>query len=312
MAIRDLGKEVFAKVQEDDAMGAASELAFRFMFALFPLVIFLAALSSYVARWLGIDNPTQGILDEAGSQLPADVTSLLREQLTGIFETQNPGLLTVTALTAIWSASSGTKTVMKILNRVYEVEEHRSFIRKQLVGVGLTLVGGAAFLAGAIVLVVGQAAGGAIAGAIGLEGVWSWAVMVGRFPLVLVLIGVAVSLVYWSAPNTNLPVRWVSWGAGLFVLMWVVATVGFGIYVSNFGSYNATYGSLGAVVILMTWLYFSSLLLILGAEVNVVIQRARLRAEGIEDTEGIEEVALASRQSRALDAAVQPVQSSGD
>jgi len=306
MSVRDLSKEVFEKMQADDAMGGASELAFRFMFALFPLVIFLAALSSYVARWLGIDNPTQDILNEAGAQLPSDVTSLLRTQLTDIFETQNPGLLTVTAVTAIWSASSGTKTVMKVLNRVYEVTEDRPFLRKQLVGVGLTLVGGLAFLAGAIVLVVGQAAGDGIAGMLGVEGAWTWAVMLGRIPLVLVLIGVAVSLVYWSAPNTTLPLRWVSWGAGLFVLMWVVATVAFGIYVASFGSYNATYGSLGAVVILMTWLYFSSLLLILGAELNVVVERARLRAEGVEDP------MLAERQSRAMDAAVRPVQTPGD
>jgi membrane protein len=306
MAIRDLGKAVFDKMQADDAMGGAAELAFRFMFALFPLVIFLAALSSYVARWVGIENPTQDILNEAGTHLPSDVTSLLRTQLTDIFETQNPGLLTVTALTAIWSASSGTKTVMKVLNRVYEVTEERSIVRKQLVGVGLTLVGGFAFLAGAIVLVIGQAAGDGIADALGLEGAWTWAVMVGRIPLVLILIGVAVSLVYWSAPSADLPVKWVSWGAGLFVLMWVVATVGFGIYVANFGSYNATYGSLGAVVILMTWLYYSSLLLILGAELNVVIERARLRAEGVEDAQ------LAQRQSRAMDAAVQPAQTPGD
>ncbi len=306
MAIRDLGKEVYDKIQEDDAMGGAAELAFRFMFALFPLVIFLAALSSYVARWLGMENPTQDILNEAGSHLPSDVTSLVRTQLTDIFETQNPGLLTATALTAIWSASSGTKSVMKVLNRVYEVTEDRSFIRKQLVGVGLTLVGGFAFLVGAVVLVAGQAAGDAIAEAIGLEGAWSLVVMIGRIPLVLVLIGIAVSLVYWSAPNTDLPVRWVSWGAGLFVLMWVVATVAFGIYVANFGSYNATYGSLGAVVILMTWLYFSSLLLILGAELNVVIARAQLREAGVED------VTRAWSQSQAMDAAVRPIRSSGD
>ncbi len=304
MAITEWGRQVVRKVQDDDAMGGAAELAFRFMFALFPLLIFLAALSSYVARWLGIDNPTQEILNEAGAQLPADVSSLLEAQLTEIFESQNAGLLTVTAVTAIWAASSGTKTVMKVLNRVNEVEERRSFVRKQLVGVGLTLVGGFAFLAGALVLVVGQAAGDGIADALGLEGAWSLVVMLGRIPLVLVLIGVAVSLVYWSAPATRQPFHWVSRGAVVFVVAWVIATVGFGFYVASFGSYNATYGSLGAVVILMTWMYFSSLLLILGAEINVVIARARFEDDA--------ELARAEQQSHAIDAAVRPVQAAGD
>src|SRR5690606_32152472 len=103
-----------------------------------------------------IENPTQQILNEASAHLPSDVASLLETQLNGIFGSQNPGLITITAVTALWAASSGTKTVMKALNRVHEVEEGRSFIRKQAVGVGLTILGGLAFLAGAIVLVVGQ------------------------------------------------------------------------------------------------------------------------------------------------------------
>src|SRR5690606_15170654 len=213
MAIVAWGKRIVQKVQVDDAMGAAAELAFRFMFALFPLVIFLAALGSYVARWLGIDDPTQEILNEAGDQLPADVASLLETQLNGIFQNQNPGLMTVTAATALWAASSGTKTVMKVLNRVYEVEESRPFIRKQLVGVGLTILGGLAFIAGAVVLVVGQAAGDGIAGAVGLEGAWTWIVSIARIPIVLMLIGVAVGFIYWSAPATDLPWKWVTWGA---------------------------------------------------------------------------------------------------
>lgn len=306
MAIKEWGRKVFQKVQDDDAMGGAAELAFRFMFALFPLLIFVAALSSYVARWLGIDNPTQEILNEAGSQLPSDVSSLLETQLNEIFGSQSAGLLTITAATAIWAASSGTKTVMKILNRVNEVEEQRSFIRKQLVGVGLTVVGGLTFLAGALVLVVGQAAGDGIASALGLEGAWSLVVMLGRIPLVLVLIGVAVSLVYWSAPATKQPFHWVSRGALIFVVAWIIATVGFGFYVANFGSYNATYGSLGAVVILMTWMYFSSLLLIVGAEINIVV--AKVRGEDVI----ADESAVAEEQSRALDAAVHPVQTPGD
>lgn len=282
MVFVGIGKSLFHKFQQDDAMGGAAEMAFRFMFAIFPLLIFLAGLSSYIARWLGIENPTEEILAQAGEQLPSDVQSIIEPQLRDIFESQNAGLLTVTALTAIWVASSGTKTVMKTLNRVYEVEESRPFIKKQAVGVGLTVVGGLVFLAGAIVLVVGQAAGAQVAEWVGLEGEWSTIVYFARIPIVLALIAIAVGLVYWSAPNTDQPLKWVTWGGGLFVLMWIVATLGFGFYVSNFGSYNATYGSLGAVIILMTWLYLSSLLLIVGAEVNFIVEQRYAEGEAAE------------------------------
>jgi membrane protein len=303
------GKAFFRKFNADDAMGAGAELGFRFMFALFPLLLFLAALSSYIAQWIGIDNPTEEIIRQAGGRLPADAQSLLEPQLRSLFGSQNPGLITVTAVTAIWAASSGTKTVMKVLNRVYEVEETRPFLRKQATGVGLTLVGGLAFFLSALALVVGQAAGEEIADAIGLGEVWGFLMTWGQIPIVLALLMVAVSLVYWSAPNARVPFRLISRGGVIFVLTWLVATIGFGFYVSNFGSYNATYGSLGAVIILMTWLYLSSLLLIVGAEINV------LAAQRVMNEDEREEARLAESQSRAIDAAVQPsatAQSTGD
>ncbi len=315
---KDWGAAFFAKFSRDDAMGAAAEMAFRFMFALFPLLVFLAALSAYVARWLGIENPTEEILQQAGDRLPSDVQGLLEPQLREIFGNRNPGLITVTAVTALWAASSGTKTVMKTLNRVYEVEETRPFLRKQVVGVGLTVGGGLVFLAGAIVLVVGQALGEQIAEAVGLGNAWVVAVTYGRIPVVLVLIAIAVGLVYWSAPNAGLPFRWVTRGAGLFVVTWIVATIAFGFYVANFASYNATYGSLGAVIVLMTWLYLSSLLLIVGAEVNVLAEAHRSEASAMSPARSdVEEAAgagssRAEQQDRALEALVRPGRTDGD
>ena len=315
---KDWGIAFYRKFSRDDAMGSAAEMAFRFMFALFPLLVFLAALSAYIARWLGIDNPTEEILTQAGDRLPSDVQGVLEPQLREIFGNRNPGLITVTAVTAIWAASTGTKTVMKTLNQVYEVDETRPFLKKQVVGVGLTIIGGLVFLAGAIILVVGQALGQQIAEAIGLGNAWAVAVTYGRIPVVLVLIAIAVGLVYWSAPNAGLPFKWTSWGAALFVVAWVVATIAFGFYVANFASYNATYGSLGAVIILMTWLYLSSLLLIVGAEVNYLVDartseaRSEERQRGDEPTTADARSSRAERQDRALESLVRPRGADGD
>src|SRR3546814_8704117 len=106
------------------------------MFALFPLLIFLAASSGFVARWLGIDNPTEEIITQAGDRLPSDAPGVLEPQLRSIFDNQNAGLITITAITAIWAASSGTKTVLKALNRVHAVDETRPFIREQATAIG--------------------------------------------------------------------------------------------------------------------------------------------------------------------------------
>ena len=298
----DIAKAIYAKIQHDDALGAAAELAFRFMFALFPLLIFLAALSSYVAAWLGIDNPTQDIIREAGDRLPDDAASLLETQLSGIFDNRNPGLLTVTALTALWAASSGTKAVMKNINVVYEVEETRPFVKKQAVGVGLTIVGGLVFLGGTIILMVGPVVGDEIAQTVGLGDTWGTFVNLARIPIVLLLLAVAVALVYWSAPNAEIPLRWFSPGAAVFVILWLAATLAFGFYVANFANYNATYGSLGGVIILMTWLYLTSFLLLLGAELNVLA--ARRATEEERGTERAE--ALVGRNGRSREAAVHP------
>lgn len=269
----DVARALIRRIQEDDVPGVAAELAFRFMFALFPFLIFLAALSSYVAGWLGIEDPTREILAEVGSALPEDAASILESQLQTIFGSQQPGLLTVTAVLALWSASSGTKTVMKALNRAYDVQEERPFLRKQVVGLLLTLVGGLAFLAGAIVLVVGQAVGQDVADAVGLGETWVVVATWIRIPVVLLLIMAATAFVYWSAPATDLTWRWFSWGAALFVVVWLVATIGFAFYVANFANYQGTYGSIGGIIILMTWLYITALVLIMGAEFNAVLER---------------------------------------
>ncbi len=294
----DLLKDLIARIQEDDVPGVSAELAFRLLFALFPFLIFLAALSSYVAGWLGIQNPTQDIITEVGDTLPADAASILETQLQGIFDNRNPGLLSVTAILAIWSASSGTKTVMKALNRAYDVEEERPFLRKQAVGLLLTVVGGLAFLVGALVLVLGQVVGENVAGAVGLGDVWATVVSWLRLPVVLLLMILATAFVYWSAPAAKLPWRWFSWGAALFVVVWLVATVGFAFYVANFANYAGTYGSLGGIIILMTWLYLTSLVLILGAEFNVALERRRSERvpEGVKsDQEAARDRARADR-----------------
>ncbi|MEX1022594.1 MAG: YihY/virulence factor BrkB family protein [Dehalococcoidia bacterium] len=269
-ALRALVREI----QEDDVTGAAAELAFRFLFALFPFFIFLAALASFGAEWLGIEDPTQRIISQIGNALPSEGASVLEGQLSAVFESRNAGLLSFGAIAALWAASTGTKTMMKGMNRAYDAEEDRPFLQKQAVGLGLTLLGGLSFIAAAVVLIVGQVVGSDIAAALGLGEVWSVAVNIARIPVVILVLLDGVAFIYWATPNVDIPFRSVLPGAIAFVVTWVVFTLGFGFYVANFGAYEATYGALGGVIVLMMWLYITSLVLLAGAEVNAILRPA--------------------------------------
>jgi membrane protein len=162
--------------------------------------------------------------------------------------------------------------VIKALNRAYDVEETRPFWVKAPLAVGLTILAAVFFTTSFTVLILGQAFATEIGEFVGLEGASATAFSLLRFPIVFVLLAFAMAFVYWAAPNISIPFRWVSPGALLFIIGWIVFTVGFAFYVANFGSYQSTYGTLGGVVILLIWLYMSSLIMLLGAELNAVLQ----------------------------------------
>lgn len=286
----NFGKDLFREVMEDDLLGGSAELAYRFLFALFPFFIFLAALASYVTGWIGVQNPTDQIISNIGDTLPSDASGVLETQLRDILNNSGAGLLSFGALTALWASSSATKTVMKWMNRVYNVKEDRPFLRKQAVGLALTLLGAAGFIAGAVVLIGGQVAGDQVAEQIGLSGVWGTVVNWARIPAVLLLLTVAMAVIYWLAPNTGYRFRWITPGAVMFVIVWIVATIGFAYYIANFGNYQATYGALAGVIILMLWLYITAFVMLLGGKVNAVFEARRLQTtENQTDSAAIEQ-----------------------
>jgi membrane protein len=269
-AIR-FGKRIFKEVGEDDLSGAAGELAYRFFLALFPFFIFLAAMGGFVADLLGVRNPTQEIMKLLGDSLPPDAASVLREQLESVVETRNAQLLSLGIVGAIWSASSGVSTIAKCMNRIYEVKETRPMWRRFLMNIGLTILGGAFSIGCLILLFVGQVAGTEAAADIGLEDQAAMAINLARWPAIFLMLLIATAFLYWAAPNVKLPFRLFTPGALVFIVGWLVMSYFFGLYVSNFGSYNATYGALGGIVVLLVWFYLTSFLLVLGVEINAVL-----------------------------------------
>ncbi len=283
-AFTDTAKHLVREISDDDLLGLAAELAYRFLFALFPLLIFVAAVGGFASTTLGIENPTDQAMEALEDALPPEAEETVADQLGRVLEQQNPGLLSAGLVLALWAASGGMKAVMKAMNRAYDVEESRPFIRKNIVALALTILLGISVIGGFALLTVGQFFAGELADLLGLE---AWAatiiqVVQGIVAIALLLVGVA--FLYWAAPNTDVPFRWVSPGAILFVLAWFVATVGFGFYVANFGAYADTYGALGGVIVLMLWFYITGLVLLVGAELNAVLTKRAapeaLKSEG--------------------------------
>jgi membrane protein len=273
---------MWQRFQAHDVPGLGAELAYRFLFAIFPFGLFVAALAAFIATWLRIDNPTGQILAALGDNLPPDIANSLRPELEGVINTTRPGLLSIGAIAALWAATGGTNALMKGMNRAYDLEETRPIHVRYAIAVGLTLLACLGVLASFVTVVGGSLLTQQIANQLGV-GAQAWMVLqVLRWPLVFVLLVMATSILYRYAPNIAAPWRAILTGATAFAVGWLLATFAFAIYVANFSSYGATYGSLGSVIVLMIWFYLTAVLMVTGAELVAVLTRAmdpsRIRA----------------------------------
>lgn len=266
-----IGLKLFKEAGTDDISGAATELAYKLFLAMFPFLIFLTALGGFSSSLFGIQDPTTEIMDTLAPSLPEESESMIRNEITSVVEQKNAALLSFGIVGTIWAASSAMGAIMKGLNRIYEVPETRSMLKRYGIAIGLTASAGLFIVVSVVIAVAGQAFGESIAEELGLEGAARFVFTVARWATAALLLMMAVALLYWAAPDTDLPFRWISPGAIMFVLVWVPATFLFGLYVSNFGSYSGTYGALGGVVVLLTWLYLTSYVLLLGSELNDVL-----------------------------------------
>jgi membrane protein len=277
-----LGREFVEQFQRDDASGMAAELAYRWLFAVFPFGLFLAALGAFVAAAAGIDNPAQQIVDGLGDNLPAGIASGVQPELERVIGEQRPGLASIGALAALWAATSGTMTIVKAMNRAYGVEETRSAVRKYAIGIGLTIGAAVGLIVSFVTIVGGALLTEQVASELGV-GATAWAVInLARWPLVFALLAVAVSVVLRIGPNMTPSWRWSLVGGTVFAIGWLAATFLFALYVSNFADYGATYGTLAGVIVLMLWFYVTALVLLAAGEV-VALATKRTEPERLQE-----------------------------
>jgi membrane protein len=263
-------KQVF----DDDVAGISAELAYRFMFATFPFAIFVVALSGFMASWLGIRDPTARVIGALGSDLPADLVGPVQTQLQAALAKTHPEILSVGAVVAIYAAATGMMSLMKAMNRAFGVRESRSMVRRYVLATVLTVLGGLAVVISFVAIVGGSLITRRFIDHAGLREIWPW-ITLSRWPLSFALLVVAVAAVLRRAPDFRTPWRLAAPAAMAFAVVWIVVTYAFGVYVADFASYDATYGALAGVIVLMLWFYLSAFVLVCAAELAALLVRLR-------------------------------------
>lgn len=269
-------KELLVRIKKVDITGLGSQLAFFFLMSLFPLLIFIITLLPY----LHLDQSQ--IFLFIRDYAPESVYNLIHDTLGEILENRNGGLLSIGILATIWSASKGMNALTKALNRSYFVDETRSFLVARGMSIVFTVALIAVLIVALLLPVFGQQIGSLAFSYFGLEEGFLklWGSL--RWLLPPILIFVVFSAIYWVVPNLKIQLRSVLGGALFATVGWILTSLAFSYYVGNFGNYSKTYGSIGAIIVLMLWLYFSAIILMLGGQLNAVMterKQAKLAKE---------------------------------
>lgn len=268
--VRSFLREFLRSFWNDDLAATSAQLSYYFLFSLFPLLMALVAFLPYLNRYVPVGEAVQDMLARLSTVMPKEGMRLIRERFNPtLVVTQNHGtLLRIGLLVSLWTASRGIDAFRAGLNRVYKAEETRSYIKLQLRAMGLTLAMSLSFIIAFIAIVLGGKLGAWISHKTGVSNaIFAWA----RWPISTVVLITAVNLCYWLLPNRKDRFHWVDIGSLVATGLWLLASWGFTKYVENFGSYNATYGSIGSVIVLMLWFYLSGFVFLLGAEINATL-----------------------------------------
>jgi membrane protein len=266
----ELLRRTFKDTQADNGLGLAAQLAYYFFLALFPALLFLVALAGVVWDPAAVT----GIVERMSGAVPPDVVNIIREQLVSLTAGEPAGILTFGALAALWSSSAAMVSLVDALNRAYDVEDSRPWWKQRIVAIVLTMATAAFILVSFFLVVVGPQLAETLASRFGLGPAFEWTWKILQWPIILTLVALAIGLVYYFGPDVDQDWVYLTPGSVAATLLWMAGSLGFRFYVVNFGSYNETYGAIGAVMVLLLWLYLSGLVFIVGAEMNAEIEHA--------------------------------------
>jgi len=274
-------KRTAREAREDNLTDWAAALTYYGVLSVFPALLVLVALLGILGEHPRTTDALLGIVEDVS---PGAATETLRDPIVGVIQSRGGAgaLLGIGLAGALWSASGYIGAFMRAMNVLYEVPEGRPFWKLRPLQIAITLLMVFLLALVAIAIVVTGPLAGAVGEAVGANdaavAAWSW----GKWPVLVGIVIVMLAILYYAAPNVKHPsFRLITPGAALAVLIWLVASLLFALYVANFGSYNKTYGSLGAVVVFLVWFWISNLALLVGAEFDSEVERRRELREGL-------------------------------
>ncbi len=268
---KSVAKDLVRQISRDDLFNGAAAMGFYLTLAIFPALIFLLSLLPY----LPLPYLDDAILDLLARAMPQEAADLLEDTVRRIVSEKQGGLLSFSFLGMLWVASTGMNAVMQHLNITYNVKEGRPFVKARVTAILLTLLFGALVVGVFALVIMGGFLQDWMAEFVGPNRLLLIAFALLRWAIILTALLLGFGLIYYLAPNIKQPLRWITPGSVFAVVVLLLASLAFRVYIERFADYEATYGAIGAVIVLMLWLYVAGLVLLIGSEINVVIDQHR-------------------------------------
>ncbi len=299
---KTFGRHLWTKVNADDVLNRAAILSFYFLLTLFPLLLFLIALLGSFA-----DAGTElrhNLLTYLRAIVPVSASDLINTTVDEISQKSSGGKLSFGLLTSLWFASSGMGAIIEGLNVAYDVKETRAWWRRTLLAILLTIALAVLIVIALALMFYGSRMAEGMANRYGLGAAFTSAWTVFQWLFVLIFVFLAFVLIYYFAPDLHeQQLRWMTPGAAAGVSLWLLVSFLFGSYLNFYNTYSVVYGSLGAVIILLLWFYLTGVTILIGGEVNAIIEQAAARAGDPEAKAAGEK--LPDESARVLEAGVQ-------
>ena len=294
-----IAKKTFREFTKDQCPDLAAALTYYGVLSMFPALLALVSLLGIFGQ---AEKTTDAMLEIAQGIAPGSTLDIIKQPIEELTSSSTAGFaLIVGILTALWSASGYVGAFGRAMNRIYEVDEGRPFIKLRGTMLAVTLATVIIVALTAAMLVLSGPVAEAVGNAIGLGGAFLTAWNIAKWPVIVVLVVVVIAILYYATPNVKQPkFRWMSMGSFIALMIFVLASLGFGFYVANFSNYNKTYGAIGGVIVMLLWLWILNMSLLFGAEFDAEMERGRQLQAGIEAEETIQLPPRDTKQSDKL------------
>jgi len=272
-------KRTIREFKADNLTDWAAALTYYGILSIFPFLLVLVSILGLIG-----ESATQPLLDNLSTVAPGPAQEIFTSAIENLNRSQGQaGLLLVIGIaTALWSASSYIGAFIRASNSIYEVDEGRPFWKLRPIQIAITIFMIVLISIGAVAVVVTGPLAEEVGNVIGLGGAAVTAWDIAKWPVLVLLVSLMLSVLYWGAPNVKQPgFRWLTPGGIVAVVLWIAASAAFAFYVANFSSYNETYGTLGGVIVFLVWLWISNIAVLLGAELNAEVERSRELEHGL-------------------------------